>query len=64
LIPSPDPPVAMISAALDGGGRLYAQGTDVDPTSVEIGMKMEMVFRRLHEGGGFHNYFWKLRPVL
>jgi len=20
-------------------------------------------FRRLHSGGGFHNYFWKARPA-
>jgi uncharacterized OB-fold protein len=54
----------MVSVDLEGGGRLYTQMTDTDPKTVKIGMKVEMVFRKLHEGGGFYNYFWKFRPVL
>jgi len=26
-------------------------------------MPLELTFRRLHDGGGFHNYFWKARPA-
>jgi len=62
LVPSPEPPVIMVSADLDGGGRFYGQLTDCDPAEVSIGMRVELCFRRLHEGGGFHNYFWKFRP--
>jgi len=64
LVPNPDPPTPMVSVDLEGGGRVYTQMTDVDPKTVEIGMKVELVFRRLHEGGGFNNYFWKFRPVI
>ena len=48
---------------LDGGGRLYLQLTDCEPERVEIDMPLELTFRRLHDGGGFHNYFWKARPA-
>jgi len=26
-------------------------------------MPLELTFRRIHEGGGFNNYFWKARPA-
>jgi hydroxymethylglutaryl-CoA synthase len=63
LVPNPEQPTPMVSVDLEGGGRLYTQMSDVDPKTVKIGMKVEMVFRKLHEGGGFYNYFWKFRPV-
>jgi hydroxymethylglutaryl-CoA synthase len=61
--PSPEPPVTMAVIDLDGGGRYLSQMTDVEATEVKVGMTVEMTFRRLHEGGGFHNYCWKCRPV-
>lgn len=64
LPPTPDPPVIMASSDMEGGGRFYGQITDCDPASVEVGMEVELTFRRLHEGGGFINYFWKQMPVL
>ncbi len=64
LVPSPDPPTAMVSADLEGGGRFYTQMTDCDPATVAIGMPVELTFRRFHEGGELVNYFWKFRPVL
>lgn len=48
---------------LDIGGRFFSQMTDRDPGKVEIGMPVEMTFRKIHEGSGVHNYFWKCRPV-
>jgi 3-hydroxy-3-methylglutaryl CoA synthase len=63
LVPSPDPPTAMVAADLDGGGRFYTQMTDCDPATVAIGMPVELTFRRFHEGGELVNYFWKFRPV-
>ncbi len=63
LPPSPNPPTPMVSVDLEGGGRLYAQMTDVAPAMVKIGMEVERVFRKIHEGGGFNNYFWKFRPA-
>ena len=58
-----DPPTVMVAADLEGGGRFYAQLTDADPDAVAIGMPVELTFRRLHEGEGYVNYFWKFRPA-
>jgi uncharacterized OB-fold protein len=64
LFPSPDAPTAMVVADLQGGGRFYGQLTDAPAKVAKIGLEVELTFRRLHEGGGYHNYFWKLRPVV
>jgi 3-hydroxy-3-methylglutaryl CoA synthase len=48
---------------LEGGGRVYGQMTDRDPSQVKVGMPIELTFRKFHEGSGFHNYSWKCRPV-
>jgi 3-hydroxy-3-methylglutaryl CoA synthase len=63
LFESPDPPVSHAVVDLDGGGRLYCQLTDCEPERVVIGMPLELTFRKIHEGGGFNNYFWKARPA-
>ncbi|MCS6800544.1 MAG: OB-fold domain-containing protein [Chloroflexota bacterium] len=63
LFPTPDPPTAMLVADLDGGGRFYGQMTDAPASLARIGLRVELTFRRLHEGGGYYNYFWKLRPI-
>jgi uncharacterized OB-fold protein len=64
LVPNPDPPTVMVSADLEGGGRFYGQLTDCDPAQVTFEMPVELCFRRIHEGEGIVNYFWKFRPVL
>jgi len=60
---SPDPPVAHGVVDLAGGGRVYVQLTDCATDALAIDMPLELTFRRLHDAGGFHNYFWKARPV-
>ncbi len=62
LFPTPDPPMVMGIADLKGGGRFYGQVTDCGPGQLQIGQPVRLVFRKLHEGGDFHNYFWKLSP--
>ncbi len=48
----------------DGGGRFNCELTDIDPTALAIGDRVEMTFRRHHHRRqGVHNYFWKARPV-
>jgi len=47
----------------DGNARSYMVMTDCDPKEVAIGMPVEMTFRRIYEGAGMYNYFWKCRPV-
>lgn len=62
LYPSPLAPTVMVSADVDGGGRFYGQLADAHGQSVAIGERLAFTFRRIHEGGGFINYFWKLMP--
>lgn len=48
----------------DGGGR--SAGiimTDQDPKELQIGMPLEMSFRKLFSNDGIHNYFWKCAPL-
>jgi hydroxymethylglutaryl-CoA synthase len=58
--PTPDPPLGVAVVDLEGGGRVVLQATDGAP---EIGDQVELVYRRYHEGQGFHNYYWKARPL-
>ncbi len=58
-----DLPNVLSVTNLDGGGRVYGQMTDKDVDKLEIGMRMELTFRKIHEEGGFVNYYWKARPV-
>ena len=48
---------------MDDGCRAYMVMTDRDPDQVEVGMPVEFTFRHWNEGAGFHNYFWKCRPL-
>ena len=57
------PPVVAAVIDFDGGGRFQCELTDVDPSAVAIGDRVEMTFRRLFTADGVHNYFWKARPV-
>ncbi|MEE9418699.1 MAG: hypothetical protein V3W43_04435 [Desulfatiglandaceae bacterium] len=43
--------------------RFYGLMTDCDPSEVEVGMVVSLTFRRIYDGAGMHNYFWKCRPV-
>ena len=57
------PPVVAAVIDFDGGGRFQCELTDVDPSSVKIGDRVEMSFRRLYTSDSIHNYFWKARPL-
>jgi 3-hydroxy-3-methylglutaryl CoA synthase len=61
---SPSPPKIDVVIDFDGGGRYTVELTDAAPDMVDIGLRLEMTFRRLYTSGGVHNYFWKARPVL
>ena len=63
LVYSVSPPVVFAIVDFDGGGRLPVELTDVDPDEVEVGMPVEMTFRKLYSSDGIQNYFWKARPV-
>jgi uncharacterized OB-fold protein len=63
LAPVVDPPASVVLVEFEGGGRAFFDLTDRDPTKVEIGIPVEMTFRKLHFDRGITNYFWKARPV-
>jgi hydroxymethylglutaryl-CoA synthase len=60
---SPSPPVVDVVVDFDGGGRCALEVADAAPESLEVGSRVELVFRRLFSAGGVHNYFWKARQV-
>ncbi len=62
LAASPFPPTVMAVVDLDGGGRIYCEVVDAEVEFVEIGLSVELVMRRLREGGGLYHYYWKCRP--
>jgi len=47
---------------LEGGGRIKGHMTECEPGEAKIDLPVELAFRKMHEGGGFNNYFWKTRP--
>ena len=61
LIANLEHPLPMAVVDADGGGRVYLQVADSD--HIEIGTPVTFTYRRLHEGGGNHNYYWKARPL-
>ena len=64
LASGPELPVPRTVIDLEEGGRIFLQMTDCDPQIVKIDTPVELTFRKIHEGGGFKNYYWKSRPVM
>lgn len=62
---SPSPPQCYGLIDFEGGGRMMAEFTDIEPEAVEIGRLMRMVFRikASDEMRGFTKYFWKAAPA-
>jgi hydroxymethylglutaryl-CoA synthase len=60
-----DIPVPRCVIDLDGGGRVLLNMTEIEKPeeNVQIGMEVELTFRKEHEGAKFKNYYWKCRPV-
>ena len=38
--------------------------TDCIPSTVKLGMPVRLTFRKIYDGMGMQNYFWKLQPVI
>ncbi len=60
---SPSPPIAFAIVDFDNGARLPVELCDLDASTLAMGDKVEMTFRRLYTADGIHNYFWKARPL-
>jgi uncharacterized OB-fold protein len=63
VFPNPEQPTPMAVVDLEGGGRMLTQVTDCQPEKIEVGLEVELTYRKFHEGKGFNNYFWKVRPA-
>ncbi len=63
LATTEDPPVTNTMLDFEGGGRGMFDLTDRDPDKIEVGMEVEMTFRKLFFDRGIHNYYWKARPI-
>ena len=63
LSASLDPPTTICAVDFDGGGRIMCDMTDRDPDNVQVGMPVEMTFRRLFYAADFYTYWWKCRPL-
>jgi hydroxymethylglutaryl-CoA synthase len=64
LQPTKTPPGLNGVVDFDGGGRVICELTDYDINRVKIGMPVEMTFRKLSQGKGIVNYFWKAKPII
>jgi uncharacterized OB-fold protein len=47
----------------DEGGRIMCDMTDKNPEQVEVGMPVEMTFRKVRFAGDIYDYWWKCTPV-
>ncbi len=63
VMESPDTPVTVTFVDFEGGGRIMCDMTDRRVEEVEVGMPVEMAFRRLYYVNGVYNYWWKCQPV-
>jgi 3-hydroxy-3-methylglutaryl CoA synthase len=62
FFPTPDPPTVVTVTEVDGA-RIHLQLVNVRPEAVRIGLPVEFEFRRIHQGGGRPNYYWKGVPI-
>ena len=58
-----DTPLVITVVNFEGGGRMLCMMTDRELDEVEVGMPVEMSFRKLRVVNGIHNYYWKSVPV-
>jgi 3-hydroxy-3-methylglutaryl CoA synthase len=60
---TPDVPLLHGVVDFDLGGRAMMMVTDRDLETVQIGMKLDLTFRKFLEADGIHTYLWKAAPA-
>ncbi len=63
FFPTPNPPT-IVSIIDVEGARIHMQVVDCTPREVQLGMPVDFSFRRIHQGGGRPNYYWKAVPQI
>ena len=58
-----DTPLAVVVVDYEPGGRVLCMMTDREVGEVQIGMPVQMSFRKLRVVNGIHNYYWKAVPL-
>ena len=58
-----DKPIVVPIIDFEGGGRMLCYMTDRVPEEIQVGMEVEMSFRKLFFREAVHNYFWKAIPI-
>jgi len=58
-----DPPSTVAVVDFDEGGRILCDITDRDPGQIQVGMPVEMTFRKIRFAGSIYDYWWKCRPL-
>lgn len=58
VFPGKDLCVTMAVIDLENGGRIFTQMTDLDE-EVKVGDQVNLVYRKVHDGANYPNYFWK-----
>ena len=58
-----DPPLVGAMIDFEGGGRAMLQMVDRDVSQLELGMPLELTFRKLYTIDGIHNYYWCCTPL-
>ena len=59
---SGDPPTVVSKVHLDEQVGVYCLMTDRNIEKLKPDMPVEMTFRKMHDAGGMHTYYWKCRP--
>jgi len=57
------PPKIVCVIDFEGGGRMQAELTNHEPDEIQVGLQVDMTFRKLLDIRGIHHYFWKCKPI-
>lgn len=57
------PPKIVCVIDFEGGGRMQAELTNHEPDEIQLGLPVDMTFRKLLDVRGIHLYFWKCKPI-
>ncbi len=62
LAATTDKPLVITAVDFEGGGRVLCMMTDRELGEVQVGLPVQMSFRKLRVVNGIHNYYWKAVP--